>query len=228
MQNQFDFFAYGKQVRGFTTSLMSSGSNAMGISGRMHLLAVAAERDLARFGRSAATSRVACGPGCGVCCVVNVTILMPEAVTITWFLQRHFSAEQLEGLRSRLQELLRLTRWLDDEERLFLRKPCAFLDEHGSCIIHTVRPLLCRAMTSTDPKRCRDAIAMVPLAGAPSVEMDLFQKKLIETVYCELAGSLEDLGLDHRPRRLSAAVLMLLAEPEMITLYANGENVPIH
>jgi len=51
---------------------------------------------------------------------------------------------------------------------------------------------------------------------------------LIETIYSELAGSLEDLGLDHRPRRLSSAVLMLLAEPEMITLYANGENVPIH
>ncbi len=228
MQDQFDFVAYGRLVREFATSLMSSGRNAVEISGRMHLLAVAAERDLARFGHSAETSRVACGPGCGACCILNVAILMPEAVTITWFMQRHFSAEQLEDLRTRLQELLRLTRWLDDEERLFLRKSCAFLDEHGSCSIHTVRPLLCRAMTSTDPKLCRDAIAMVPLAGAPSVEMDLFQKKLIETVYSELAGSLEELGLDHRPRRLSSAVLMLLAEPEMITLYANGESVPLH
>jgi Fe-S-cluster containining protein len=228
MQDQFDFFAYGKKVREVATSFMSTGRNAVEISGRMHLLAVAAEKDLVRFGHSGETSRVACGPGCGACCVLNVAVLMPEAVTITWFMQRHFSAEQLDGLRSRLQELLRLTRWLDDEERLFLRKPCAFLDELGSCIIHTVRPLLCRAITSTDPRRCHDAIATVPLAGAPSVEMDLFQKKLIETVYCELAGSLEELGLDHRPRRLSAAILMLFSEPELITLYANGENVPTH
>jgi hypothetical protein len=69
---------------------------------------------------------------------------------------------------------------------------------------------------------------MIPLDGAPYVEMDLFQKKLIETVYCELGGALESLGLDHRPRRLSSAVLALLAEPEMLTLYASGEKIPTH
>jgi hypothetical protein len=228
MQNQFDFFNYAWQVRKFSRSLMSSGRSFVGISGRMHLLTAAAERDLARFGSSPGTSRVACGPGCGTCCVLNVAVLMPEAVAIAWFLQRRFSVEELDVLRDRLQELIRLTRWLDDEERLFLRKPCAFLDDCGSCLIHTVRPLLCRAITSTDPELCRDAIAMIPLDGAPCVEMDLFQKKLIETVYCELGGALEYLGLDHRPRRLSSAVLALLAEPEMLTLYASGERVPIH
>lgn len=228
MQDQFDFYHYAWQVRRFSRSLMSSGSNAVQISGRMHLLAVTVERDLARFGGAHEASRVACGPGCGACCVLNVAVLMPEAVAITWFLQRRFPKEELDVLRTRLQELLRLTRWLDDEERLFLRKPCAFLDEQGSCMIHAVRPLLCRAITSTDPELCRDAIAMVPLTGAPIVEMDLFQKKLIETVYCELSGALEDLGFDHRPRRLSYAVLALLADPEMITSYASGENVPIH
>ena len=228
MQDQFDFSSYGQQVRKFCRALMSSGRNVVQISGRMHLLAVAAERDLARFGASPETSRVACGPGCAACCVLNVSVLMPEAVAITWFLQRRFSAEELEILRTRLLELHRLTRWLDDEERLYLRKPCAFLDERGSCMIHTVRPLLCRAITSTDPELCRDAIAMVPMDGAPNVEMDLFQKKLIETVYCELGWALEYLGLDHRPKRLSSAVLNLLAAPEMIALYTSGESVPIN
>ena len=228
MQNQLDFFNYAWQVRKFSRSLMFSGRSAEDISGRMHLLAVAAERDLVRFGVSPEASRVACGPGCGTCCVLNVAVLIPEAVAITWFLQRRFSADELDVIRTRLQELLRQTRWLDDEERLFLRKPCAFLDERRNCIIHAVRPLLCRAITSTDRELCRDAIAMVPLNGAPSVEMDLFHKKLIETVYCELGGALEYLGLDHRPRRLSSAVLALLDEPEIIALYASGKNVPIH
>jgi hypothetical protein len=69
---------------------------------------------------------------------------------------------------------------------------------------------------------------MVPLDGAPNIEMDLFQKKLIETVYCELGWALEYLGLDHRPKRLSSAVLNLLAAPEMIVLYTSGESVPIN
>ena len=228
MQSPFDFSNYAWQVRKFSRSLMSSGSNAAEISGRMHLLAISTERDLARFGESSETSRVACGPGCGACCVLNVDVLIPEAVAITWFLQRRFSREKLNVLRSRLQELLIRTRWLDDEERLFLRAPCAFLDEQGNCVIHIVRPLLCRAITSTDPATCHDEIAMVPLNGAPTVEMNLFQKQMFDTVYCELGGALEFLGFDYRPRRLGSAVLALLADSEMIDLYVSGEKMPIH
>ena len=228
MHSPFDFSSYAWKVRKFSRSLMASGSNAAQISGRMHLLTIATERDLVRFGDSAGASRVACGPGCGACCVLNVDVLVPEAITIAWFLQRRFSAEELDELRSRLHELSIRTRWLDDEERLFLREPCAFLDEKGSCTIHIVRPLLCRSITSTDSDTCRNEIAMVPLNGAPTVEMNVFQKQIVDTVYCELGGALEYLGLDHRPRRLSAAVLALLAEPEMTTLYAAGKTLPVH
>lgn len=228
MQDSFDFSDYARQVGKATKSLMCSVQSIAEISGRMHLLTVATERDLARFGDSSETSRVACGPGCGACCILNVAVLFPEAVAITWFLQRRFSGAGLDGLRVRLQELHTRTRWLDDEERLFLRAPCAFLDEQGRCMIHVVRPLLCRAITSTDAVACRDAIAMAPLNGAPSVEMNLFQKQLVDTVYCELAGALKDLGLDHRPKRLSSAVIALLAKPEMVGLFVAGEEVPIH
>lgn len=228
MQNRFDFSGYSWQVRKFSRSLMSSGKSLAEISGRMHILAVATERDLARFGDSPENSRVACGPGCGACCILNVSVLMPEAFAITWFLQRRFAREDLDVLQARLKEISIRTRWLDDEERIFVREPCAFLDERGSCAIHVVRPLLCRSITSTDPETCSDALVMAPLQGSPTVEMNLFQKQLIETVYCELGGALEFLGLDHRPKRLSAAISTLLAEPEMITLYVSGEKVPIH
>ena len=228
MQEYFDFSTYARQVRQVAGSLMSSGRNAAGISGRMHLLAVAMERDLIRFGDSSEMSRVVCGPGCGACCVLNVAVLFPEAVAITWFLQRRLSAEELDKLRARLQALLMKTRWLDDEERLFLRVPCAFLDERGHCTIHVVRPLLCRAITSTDQQACHDAIVMMPLNGMPVVDMNLFQKQLVETVYGELGQVLEELGLDCRPRRLSSAVLSLLAEPEMISCFVSGETIPFH
>ncbi len=228
MQESFDLSAYALQVRKVSKALMSSGCGFAEVSGRMHLLNVAMQRDLSRFADSAERSLVACGPGCGACCVLNVAVLFPEAVAITWFLKRSFSDEQLDGLRDSLQDLLIRTRWLDDEERLFVRVPCAFLDAQGSCMIHSVRPLLCRSITSTDPEACHDAVAMAPLDGAPCVEMNLFQKEFIDTVYAELAGALQDLGLDHRPRRLSAAVLALLAEPGLVETFFSGGAVRIN
>lgn len=228
MQDYFDFSDYARQVGKVSRLLMSSLNGVAEISGRIHLLTVAMERDLVRFGETPGTSHVACGPGCGACCVLNVAVLIPEAVAIAWFLQRRLSVEEMDGLRTRLQDLITRTRWLDDEERLFLRAPCAFLDEQGSCMIHAVRPLLCRAITSTDAKTCRDAITMVPLDGMASVEMNLFQKQLADIVYCELAKTLEELGLDHRPRRLSSAVLAMLDEPELISLFASGKEFPVH
>lgn len=228
MQETFDFSSYARQVRKFSKMLLCHGSNAADISGTVHLLTTAAERDLARFGSSPEDSHVACGPGCGACCVLNVSILFPEAVAITRYVQRHFSPEDLAALRVRLQELHKKTRWLDDEERLYLRAPCAFLDSSGSCTIHAVRPLLCRAVTSTDAQACHEAIAMVALQGVPSVEMDLFHKTLFDTVYCEFGWALECLGFDHRPMRLSAVVPALLDDPELVALFVSGEKIPIH
>ena len=65
MQESFDFSAYARDVRRFSRSLMNSAGSGAEISGLVHLLTVAAERDLARFSGSQDCSRIACGPGCG-------------------------------------------------------------------------------------------------------------------------------------------------------------------
>jgi len=228
MPEYFDFTTYARQIRTVFQSLVCFGANVADISGRMHLLTVAAERDLLRFGAPSEMTRVACGPGCGACCVLNVSVLLPEAIAISWYLQRALGEEELEKARARLHELLVKTRWLDDEERLFLRQPCAFLDQKGQCVIHKVRPLLCRAITSMNPSSCREAIAMVPLNGQPSIEMHLFQKDLFDTVYQELKAALENVGLDHRSRRLTSAVLALLDEPDIVKAFAAGKQIPVH
>lgn len=228
MRDSFSFTDYGRQVGMVARSLMFSMRGAAEISGRMHLLLLAMERDLARFNDPREACQIACGPGCGACCVVNVNVLFPEAVSIAWFLRRRFPQAELDALKERLKTLLMRTRWLDDEERLFLRASCAFLDQQGRCMIHAVRPLLCRAITSTSAEACQEAINMVALHGAPTVEMNLFQKNLVETVYYELAGALEELGYDHRPRGLSSAVLARLAEPGIVDQYSSGKVLPVH
>ena len=228
MPEAFEPATYARQVRTVFGSLLRIKGTAAEISGRMHLLTVAAEKDLLRFGVPPEMARVACAPGCGACCVMNVSVLFPEAIAISWYLQRVFGAEDLEKVMTRLHELLIKTRWLDDEDRLFLHEPCAFLDQEGLCMIHKVRPLLCRAVTSTNPRSCREAIAMVPLNGQPSIEMNLFQKNLFDAVYQGLQAALEDAGLDHRPSRLTSVVLALLAEPGMVGAFAAGEQVRVH
>jgi len=228
MQELFDFSAYALQVRKISRLLMAYAVDAAGVSGGVSLLSIMAEKDLARFRPSEEESRVVCGPGCGACCVLNVAVLFPEAVAIIRFLQRRLSPDKITALQARLEELQKKTRWLDDEERIFLREPCAFLDHLGHCMIHAARPLLCRSITSTDAQTCRDAITMVALQEAPNVEMDLFQKKLIDTVYCEFGWALECLGLDHRPMRLSSAVLAILEDPDLVALFLSGEKVPVH
>ena len=228
MPERFDFDAYARQVRSVSRALVCSGRGAVDIAGRMHLLAVAAERDLLRFGEPAELSKVACGPGCGDCCVLNVSVLFPEAIAIYCYLEKSVMAEERHNLRDRLQELSIATRWLDDEERLFLRQACAFLGRQRLCTIHRVRPLLCRAITSTSPVACREAIAMAPLDGRPCVEMNLFQKDLFDTVYRGLGGALRDAGLDHRPMRLTTAVLALLNEPGIADAFAAGEQLAVN
>lgn len=228
MQKDLDFASYAHQVRALARSLLMDAQCASGIAGRMHLLTTAAERDLLRFGESPESSRVVCAPGCGACCVVNVTVLIPEAITIAWYLQRWLPLRQFRNTCDRLEYLLTRTRWLDDEERLFVMEPCAFLDARGNCMIHAVRPLLCRAVTSTDAQACKDAIAMVPLEGPPVVEMYLFQKNLMDAVFQQVGLALEDLELDHRPRRLSSAVHALLTEPELVRGFISGRRLSFH
>jgi len=228
MPEPFDSNTYASQIRTGFRALVCPGGNVAEISGRMHLLTVAAERDLLRFGVPSEMAKVACGPGCGACCVLNVSVLFPEAITIFWYLQRALGAEALKKVRIRLHELLIKTRWLDDEERLFLREPCAFLDQEGLCMIHKVRPLLCRAITSTNPANCQEAVAMAPLAGQPIIEMNMMQKSLFDSVYQELKTALEDAGLDHRPRRLTSAVLSLLDDPDLVGAFAAGEQIQVH
>jgi len=228
MPEPFDPNTYACRILKVFKSLVCSGGNVAEISGRMHLMTVAAERDLVRFADPSELARVACGPGCGGCCVLNVSVLFPAAITISWYLQRALGEEALANVRTRLDELLIKTRWLDDEERLFLRESCAFLDQDGLCMIHKVRPLLCRGITSTNPSRCREAIAMAPLNGQPSIEMNLLQKSLFDAVYQELQKALEDAGFDHRPRRLTSAVLALLVEPALVGAFAAGEPIPVH
>jgi Fe-S-cluster containining protein len=144
--------------------------------------------------------------------VVYVAVLRPEAATIVAYLERKLSASEFLALQQKVDALYAAIRWLDEEERIRWRQPCALLDEDGTCSVYPVRPLLCRGMTSIDPETCRQAIELLPLGDAPPVTVNLFQSFLFNQAFIALARAMENAGLENRSMEMTAAIKALLDE----------------
>ncbi|RMF43718.1 MAG: YkgJ family cysteine cluster protein [Deltaproteobacteria bacterium] len=144
------------------------------------------------------TGAIACGPGCGSCCQLNVAILEPEADLLARHLCRHLSANRLQRMQEHLNRLAIRVSGLDDEERLACRIPCPLLDTGGNCSIHPVRPLMCRAITSTDAAACREAFALAALGETPRVLMNLRHRQIYAGAFEALATALAEAGRDDR------------------------------
>jgi len=155
---------------------------------------------------------IACGPGCGTCCMVNVAVLEPEVTGIAHFVRQNFSRQGRRELEGRLRQLAHEVRWLDEEERLFVRRSCAFLDDRQNCSIWPQRPLMCRAITSTDAHACREALAAPVFGEEKPVVMNLVQRKIYEAAFQGLGDAMQARGLDARSSRLSGAASALLCE----------------
>jgi Fe-S-cluster containining protein len=156
--------------------------------------------------------RIACRAGCSYCCVLTVAVLAPEVVAMVDFVQTHWPDARRQRLAERLTELEARLQGMDEEEWLALSEPCAFLDESGSCSIYPVRPLICRSITSTDPRDCREALDE-PLTGvARPVLMNLMQKSLMDETFIALGDALEQLGFETRSSPLTVAARLALAD----------------
>ncbi|PLX98588.1 MAG: hypothetical protein C0622_11555 [Desulfuromonas sp.] len=157
-------------------------------------------------------SHIACCAGCDHCCVINVSILLPEGVAISRFLLG-LPAAELEQISARLDDLWTRIRGLDDDERVMLRRPCAFLDDRGYCLVYPVRPLYCRSFTSTDAESCKAEIAARAHGQVLPVQAHRYQQELYETCYLGIGDGLTQVGLDGRSFQLSGLVRYLLRQP---------------
>lgn len=204
MDAGFDFEGFASSVEQTATALLGAAPSHEELTQAARAVQEMAETALAR--NRANASLVACGPGCGHCCVLNVAVLAPEAAAIADYLIRKHSAAELDLQRQRIDRLYAQTRWVTDDERVTLCRPCAFLDANRCCGIYPVRPLLCRALTSIDPETCRLAIALHTVDEAPPVVTYLFQANLFRQAFIALAGALGNAGLDTGSRELTEAV----------------------
>jgi Fe-S-cluster containining protein len=210
MSDGFDFSSFAMEIERTATALLGDAQSDDELIQACRVVQEMAETALVRFRGDA--SLIACGPGCAHCCVVNVAVLQPEVATIVAYLERKLAAGELLALQQKVGALYAAIRWLDEEERIRWKQPCALLDEAGNCSVYPVRPLLCRGMTSIDPETCRQAIDLLPLDDAPPVTVNLFQSFLFNQAFIALARAMENAGHDSRSLEMTAAIKTLLDE----------------
>lgn len=224
-KHEFDFAAYAATIAALTADGLSGTAGTAAVGDVMARVADRAEATLAAHLPAGAVSMTACGPGCATCCTVNVTVLIPEAIAIARHLAENVPPPALAPLGRRVHETARAVRWLEDDERIRAGHPCPFLDRRGWCTIHPVRPLTCRALTSTDPHRCRDALAAQAAGEYAPLLANLFQKFLLEQTYRGVATGLAQSGLDDSGRELTRSVGRFLGEPELVADFLRGWRI---
>ncbi|WP_243373595.1 YkgJ family cysteine cluster protein [Geotalea sp. SG265] len=149
---------------------------------------------------------------------LTVSVLFPEAMVIARHLQRTGRADMLPVLKDFVARI----RWMEDGERAWRGIFCPFLDQAGACSIHPVRPLLCRSITSTDPASCRAALNQTEESEAPLVIMNMVQKQIVESIFIQLATSLQEAGRDSRSVELASAVSAIIEQPGLEEDFARG------
>jgi len=170
----------------------------------------------------------ACGPGCDACCTVNVGTLGIEGAAIAAFLRARLGQERARAKARELLAFHERVRWLDDAERIREGLACPLLDEAHACLVHPVRPLVCRSISSLDPADCRRAVRERADEDAPGlVRMDLLQRGLYEEAVAALAGALRERGLDGRLRDVSGMAGAFLGEPALARSFGEGAPVPL-
>lgn len=169
----------------------------------------------------------ACGPGCASCCRVNVATLAVEGAVAAARVRSVLTEAARRELAARLRAFHDRIRWLEDRERFAEQLVCPFVDVHGRCAIHSVRPLACRSVTSLDAADCRRAVTGDTDDDAPLVRMDLLNKMLHDDAVVALADALAARGLDARCRDVSGMTGAFLADPGLAEAFLAGRRVPL-
>jgi len=169
---------------------------------------------------------IACSSGCPHCCVLNVTVLLPEAMIIADWLRERLPQAELDAVRGRISDHCRRVRWMEDDERITKQIFCPLLDTVGNCTIHPVRPLVCRAVASLDRTSCLEAFDPIVTDEQRLVSADLLRQAVFDEAFMALARSISHCGLDDRGIELGNGVLAFLEHPELRERLLSGERLP--
>jgi Fe-S-cluster containining protein len=126
-------------------------------------------RVIAAVGLEAQMAAIQCGAGCYHCCHQMVGITSAELTLARDAIDA--LPEPVRGqTRARIADIAERGKGLDQAGWWQARLRCPLLDTDGRCLIHTARPLPCRAMNSSSAETCRRSYAgerlQVPILAA--------------------------------------------------------------
>ena len=164
-----------------------------------------------------------CSEGCAYCCHQAIFITAGEALIIGLYLRSERDAEALDALKAKLQSQAAKLSDLPMKERQLAREPCPMLDvPTGSCTVHPIRPLPCRAANSCSVDQCITAFESKDLGV--TVSQNPFQAPVFKAVWQGLVATLQAEGLDGEVYELGPALLVAL-EPDALDRWLAGERI---
>ncbi|MCP3446074.1 YkgJ family cysteine cluster protein [Bradyrhizobium sp. CCGUVB14] len=146
----------------------------------------------------------ACRSACAACCYLFVAVPPGIAEAIAAHIEVTFSAAERAALMTRLDEAAVVAASVEDPIRL--RRRCPLLGDDDRCSVYEVRPLTCRAFTSTSVAQC-EQIAFDPAFATAGVK----QNPALYRIHMEATSVLQETarrrGLPADQKGLARALL---------------------
>ncbi len=161
----------------------------------------------------------ACKANCPWCCHIRLTATPPEVLLVLDYIRENFTDGEITALVRKVANIDAFTRGLDGEDRARLRLPCPLLKD-GSCSVHPVRPLSCRAVVSVDVAACKRAYQSRMKEPVPQHELQILAANGIG--YGILAG-MADAGFMVEDAEMNAALALGLADKKIGQRWLKGE-----
>ena len=164
---------------------------------------------------------IACKANCPWCCHIRLTAAPPEILAVLDHIHRTFMADDLAALKRKVANIDAFTRGKDGDARAQQRLPCPLLKD-GSCSVHAVRPLSCRAVVSVDVTACIRSYETRMQAPVPQHELHY---QAANAMGYALYAGLVDAGFAVEDVEMNAALAIGLDDPAIGKRWLAGEDV---
>jgi Fe-S-cluster containining protein len=111
-----------------------------------------------------------CREGCSACCHLFVSVPPGVTALIADHIRKTFSSADLTALQQRLQSAAQEIEQATTTSEV--RARCPLLDANDKCSIYDIRPLSCRAFTSTDAGCCNAMVFGAPEQQQTEIPQD--------------------------------------------------------